>query len=49
MTRWEYLIRGACSTADLNKLGADGWELTAAVYDSDRPVRILYFKRPKEA
>ncbi|MGW0587493.1 hypothetical protein [Streptosporangium sp. NPDC002607] len=48
MTRWEYTAR-VCTTADLNELGADGWELVSAVYDSDRMFTICYFKRPKEA
>lgn len=46
MTRWEYLARAGVSQSDLNALGADGWELTAAAYDSDRMFTITYFKRP---
>ncbi|MCT9932476.1 hypothetical protein N5079_19935 [Planotetraspora sp. A-T 1434] len=45
MTRWEYRAINA-RDADLNKLGADGWELTAAIYNPDRMFTVLYFKRP---
>lgn len=46
MIRWEYAARANCATTDLNELGADGWELAAAVYDTDRLITVLYFKRP---
>ncbi|WP_326646031.1 DUF4177 domain-containing protein [Streptosporangium sp. NBC_01755] len=49
MTRWEYLARGNCSADELNELGADGWELVSAAYNSDRSGFAFYFKRPKEA
>ena len=44
--RWEY--QATCShtgAAGLNKLGDEGWELTAATQDGT--VTCLYFKRPK--
>ncbi len=34
-----------CGRVDLNKLGADGWELATATQDGN--VVCLYFKRPK--
>jgi len=46
MTRWEYRVLARAAQDDLNKLGADGWELTAAVYDPDRMIHITYLKRP---
>ncbi|GAA4212519.1 hypothetical protein [Microbispora amethystogenes] len=46
MTRWEYCTRARLSEADLNALGADGWELVSTVYNSDRMFTVLYFKRP---
>jgi hypothetical protein len=41
--RWEY--HAACGRPDLNKLGEDGWELTAATQDGN--TTCLYFKRRK--
>jgi hypothetical protein len=41
--RWEY--HAACGRPDLNKLGEEGWELTAATQDGN--VACLYFKRRK--
>lgn len=46
MTRWEYRVCVAGREADLNTLGEDGWELMAAVYNSDRMTTVTYFKRP---
>ena len=44
--RWEYQTTCAhTSPATLNKLGDDGWELTAATQDGT--VTCLYFKRQK--
>ena len=43
---WEYLAYQRCNQDELTKLGADGWELVSAVYDSNRMVTVLYFKRP---
>lgn len=40
---WEY--HTTCARVDLNKLGADGWELATATQDGN--VTCLYFKRPK--
>ena len=40
---WEY--HTACGRVELNKLGADGWELAAATQDGN--VTCLFFKRPK--
>ena len=40
---WEY--HTACGRVELNKLGADGWELATATQDGN--VVCLYFKRPK--
>ena len=39
--RWEY--HAACGRPDLNKLGEEGWELTAATQDGN--TTCLYFKR----
>jgi predicted Fe-S protein YdhL (DUF1289 family) len=41
--RWEYKM--ACGRADLNRLGEEGWELSAATQDGN--VTCLYFKRQK--
>lgn len=41
--QWEYHM--ACGRVELNKLGADGWELATATQDGN--VVCLYFKRPK--
>ncbi|GAA4593726.1 hypothetical protein GCM10023194_58730 [Planotetraspora phitsanulokensis] len=46
MTRWEYRVCAVRSESDLNQLGAQGWELVSAVYDTDRMIVALYFKRP---
>jgi hypothetical protein len=44
--RWEYQTTCAhTSAASLNKLGDEGWELTAAAQDGT--VTCLYFKRRK--
>jgi hypothetical protein len=44
--RWEYYTTCAHTSFDgLNKLGEDGWELTAATQDGT--VTCLYFKRRK--
>ncbi len=40
---WEY--HTACGRVELNKLGAEGWELAAATQDGNVP--CLYFKRRK--
>ena len=42
-TRWEY--HAACGRPDLNKLGEEGWELSAATQDGN--TTCLYFKRRK--
>jgi len=45
-TRWEYQTTCAhTSPANLNRLGEEGWELTAAAQDGT--VTCLYFKRRK--
>ena len=41
--QWEY--HTACGRVELNKLGADGWELATGTQDGN--VVCLYFKRPK--
>ncbi|MFI6513608.1 hypothetical protein ACIBCT_38895 [Streptosporangium sp. NPDC050855] len=46
MTRWEYLVRASLSESELTALGADGWELVAVVYNTDRMITIHYLKRP---
>ena len=43
---WEYKVTGLLSVEDINKLGADGWEL-AAVQSPDVDNMRLYFKRRK--
>lgn len=42
-TRWEY--HSTCGQPDLNKLGEDGWELSAATQNGN--ITCLYFKRRK--
>ena len=39
--RWEY--KAACGQPDLNKLGWEGWELTAVTQNGN--VACFYFKR----
>lgn len=41
--RWEY--KTTCGRTDLNKLGEEGWELSAATQDGN--ITCLYFKRQK--
>jgi hypothetical protein len=41
--RWEYTV--ACGRAALDRLGEEGWELSAATQDGN--VTCLYFKRQK--
>jgi hypothetical protein len=41
--RWEY--KTGCGRMDLEKLGDEGWELTAATQDGN--ITCLYFKRQK--
>ena len=41
--RWEYHM--TCGRTELNKLGDDGWELSAATQDGN--TTCLYFKRQK--
>jgi hypothetical protein len=41
--RWEY--KATCTRPDLNRLGEEGWELTAVTQDGN--VACLYFKRRK--
>jgi hypothetical protein len=41
--RWEY--HTTCARIDPNRLGEEGWELTAATQDGT--VTCLYFKRRK--
>lgn len=41
--RWEY--KAACGRPDLNRLGEEGWELSAATQDGN--TTCLYFKRQK--
>ena len=41
--RWEY--KAACGRPDLNKLGEEGWELSAVTQDGN--VICFYFKRRK--
>ncbi len=43
---WEYKITGGISQEDMNKLGAEGWEL-AAIYAPNVDNLALYFKRLK--
>ena len=41
--RWEY--KAACGQTDLNKLGEEGWELSAVTQDGH--ITCHYFKRQK--
>lgn len=41
--RWEY--KATCGRPDLNLLGEEGWELSAATQDGN--TTCLYFKRRK--
>ena len=43
---WEYTVSGDITTAELNRLGADGWEVTAAAQDSGGRIRAI-LKRHK--
>ena len=43
---WEYKVTGPLSVDDLNKLGAEGWELIA-IQSPDIANLALYFKRRK--
>ena len=45
-TVWEYKVTGSLSADEINKLGAEGWEL-AAVLSPDVANISLYFKRRK--
>jgi hypothetical protein len=42
---WEYKITNWLSEEDMNKLGAQGWELTTSTFDSNNTFH--YFKRAK--
>ena len=42
---WEYKVTSTMSEEELNKLGAEGWELVAATAYPDNAA--LYFKRRK--
>ena len=44
MQKWEYkVVHGWLPEEDLNKLGAEGWELVTYIYESNDYI----FKRPK--
>lgn len=48
-SRWRYHVLRTDSPVtvdDLDALGADGWELVAAVPNPDEPTFSLIFKRP---
>lgn len=47
MTKWEYWFAfGPMSCEELNKIGEDGWELTAVIESTETRGRWLYyFKR----
>jgi hypothetical protein len=46
--QWEYKTTRDVTDEELNKLGEEGWELTATTTDTmRRPTVKLYFKRPK--
>lgn len=51
VTQWEYLVieYGIYTTdaSDLDKLGAQGWELTGVVNNASRSFSQLFFKHPK--
>jgi uncharacterized membrane protein YagU involved in acid resistance len=56
MTQWEYetlqppreatMKEARDPKAELNKLGADGWELTTTIDYVDGGTKLLLFKRP---
>jgi hypothetical protein len=48
-TTWEYkqAVRTRLTEAELNELGALGWELAVATFDSDNSQTTYIFKRPK--
>ena len=41
---WEYRIAPDLSEAEMNRLGADGWELVAV--GADGAIPVFYLKRP---
>ena len=45
MQKWEYKIITGATERDLNKQGADGWELVAAFQSAVGPPKYI-FKRP---
>jgi hypothetical protein len=47
MQKWEYkIINEAFTQAKLNKIGQQGWQLCAVVYEPGEPTPYFYFKRP---
>lgn len=42
---WEYSISDDASVAELNRLGTDGWEATAAAQDSGGRIRVVLKRR----
>lgn len=43
MQKWEYKVTGWLNEAEMNQLGADGWELVAV----DARWERFFFKRPR--
>jgi len=52
MTKWEYKQVELTNAPDvmMTEWGEDGWELVSVVAQGhhDNPIRIAYFKRPKQ-
>jgi hypothetical protein len=49
MQKWEYLIKGELSSAELNELGDQGWELVTVTFNDIGSPAIFYFKRRKSS
>ena len=45
--QWEYKVTSYLNEGELNRLGAEGWELAGIMSPGDGVAVGLYFKRPK--
>jgi len=46
MQKWEYLKVKSPTTAQMNELGQEGWELVAVTFNAPGSAVSFYFKRP---
>jgi hypothetical protein len=46
MQRWEYKLTNGLTEEEMNKLGDEGWELTAIIGEG-RAIFLMFFKRRK--